>query len=192
AEHTGPFAGYAATDAHVQVAGCGVYQYDLARRQITAARIYFDVATLLKQLIDPRYSHRLTDEGAAQAIVTMAAPTEHLDLATVIAVSQAVSGETVLDRLLDTLMQTAVTHAGAERALLILSRDAEPRIAAEATATADRVVVRLCDEHVTGDLLPDTLLGHVLRTRDSVILDDAGTLNPFSADRYIALKQARS
>jgi len=192
AEHTGPFAGYAATDAHVQVAGCGVYQYDLARRQITAARIYFDVATLLKQLIDPRYSHRLTDEGAAQAIVTMAAPTEHLDLATVIAVSQAVSGETVLDRLLDTLMQTAVTHAGAERALLILSRDAEPRIAAEATATADRVVVRLCDEHVTGDLLPDTLLGHVLRTRDSVILDDAGTLNPFSTDRYIALKQARS
>src|SRR6185369_3353534 len=58
AEHTGPFAGYAATDAHVQVAGCGVYQYDLARRQITAARIYFDVATLLKQLIAPRYSHR--------------------------------------------------------------------------------------------------------------------------------------
>src|SRR5262245_52731698 len=173
AQHTGPFAGHAATDAHVQVAGCGVYRYDLARRQITTARIYFDVATLLKQLIDPRYSHRLTGEGAAQAAVTMAAPTEHLDLATVIAVSQAVSGETVLERLLDTLMQTAVTHAGAERALLILSRKPEPRIAAEATALADRVVVRLCDERVTGDLVPDTIVRHVLRNRDSVILDDA-------------------
>ena len=30
AQHTGPFAGYAATDAHVQVAGCGVYQYRLS------------------------------------------------------------------------------------------------------------------------------------------------------------------
>jgi signal transduction histidine kinase len=64
-----------------------VYQYDLARRQITSARIYFDVATLLKQLIDPGYSRQLTDDGTAQAAVTMAAPTEHLDLATVLAVS---------------------------------------------------------------------------------------------------------
>jgi hypothetical protein len=94
-----------------------VYQYDLARRQITTARIYFDVATLLKQLLDPSYSHRVTDESTAQPAVTMAAPTEHLDLATVIAVSQAISGETVLERLLDTLMQTALRHAGAARAL---------------------------------------------------------------------------
>src|SRR6185295_2991641 len=78
AQHTGPFAGYAATDAHVQVAGCGVYQYDLAKRPITTARIYFDVATLLKQLIDPSYSHRITDESTDQPTVTMAAPTEHL------------------------------------------------------------------------------------------------------------------
>ena len=88
AQHTGPFAGYAATDAHVQVAGCGVYQYDFTRRQITTARIYFDVAALLKQLIDPSYSHRLTGEHNTQAVVTLAAPTEHLDLSTVIAVSQ--------------------------------------------------------------------------------------------------------
>ena len=58
-----------------------------------------------------------------------------------IAVSQAVSGEMVLEKLLDTLMRTAVEHAGAERALLILSREAEQRIVAEATAsngTVDR------------------------------------------------------
>src|SRR5207342_3628502 len=192
AQHAGPFAGYAATDAHVQVAGCGVYQCDLTRRQITTARIYFDVATLLKQLLDPKYPQRLTDESTAQPTVTMAAPTEHLDLATVIAVSQSISGETVLERLLDTLMLTAVKHAGAERALLILTREPEPRIAAEATAIADTVAVRLCDERVTGDLLPDTVLRYVLRTRDSVLLDDAIILNPFSTDRYIAQQQARS
>src|SRR5215813_8302469 len=30
AEHKGPFDGHAATDAHIQVPGCGVYEYDLA------------------------------------------------------------------------------------------------------------------------------------------------------------------
>src|SRR6202011_5736607 len=39
---------------------------------------------------------------------TIGAPVEHLDLATVIKVSQAVSGEMVLEKLIDTLMRTAI------------------------------------------------------------------------------------
>src|SRR5262245_43464103 len=38
ARHKGAFAGHAATDAQVDVPGCGVYEYDAAKRQITAAR----------------------------------------------------------------------------------------------------------------------------------------------------------
>ena len=59
-----------------------------------------------------------------------------LDLATVIKVSQAVSGEIVLEKLIDTLMRTAIEQAGAERGLLILPRGAEQRIEAEATTAA--------------------------------------------------------
>src|SRR5262249_21641691 len=51
---------------------------------------------------------------------TITAPVEGLDLATVIQVSQAVSGEIVLEKLLDTVMRKAMEHAGAERGLLIL------------------------------------------------------------------------
>jgi steroid delta-isomerase-like uncharacterized protein len=50
AEHKGTFAGLPATGVHVQVPGCSVYEYDSAKRQITAGRIYFDVGTLLKQI----------------------------------------------------------------------------------------------------------------------------------------------
>jgi steroid delta-isomerase-like uncharacterized protein len=50
AEHKGPFAGRPATGAHVEVPGCSVYEFDSAKRQITAGRIYFDVGTLLKQI----------------------------------------------------------------------------------------------------------------------------------------------
>ena len=50
AAHKGVFAGAAATGTAVKLPGCGVYEFDPADRQITAARIYFDVTTLLKQI----------------------------------------------------------------------------------------------------------------------------------------------
>jgi predicted ester cyclase len=50
ANHSGPFAGRAATGAAVKLPGCGVYEFDPVDRKIPAARIYFDVATLLKQI----------------------------------------------------------------------------------------------------------------------------------------------
>jgi len=50
ADHNGPFAGRAATGIPVKVPGCGVYEFDAVNRKITGARIYFEFATLLKQI----------------------------------------------------------------------------------------------------------------------------------------------
>jgi predicted ester cyclase len=50
ADHNGPFAGHAATGIPVKVPGCGVYEFDPVNRKITVARIYFEFATLLKQI----------------------------------------------------------------------------------------------------------------------------------------------
>src|SRR5262245_61005598 len=61
AEHKGSFAGRGATDAHVQMPGCGVYECDAAKRQITAARIYFDVQALLQQITGPDYEKALRE-----------------------------------------------------------------------------------------------------------------------------------
>ena len=85
---------------------------------------------------------------------TIGTPVEHLDLATVIKVSQAVSGEIVLEKLLDTLMRTAMVQAGAERALLILPQGAEQQIAAEATTTGEGVTVHLRDQAVADACYP--------------------------------------
>jgi PAS domain S-box-containing protein len=123
---------------------------------------------------------------------TIGAPVEHLDLATVIKVSQAVSAEIVLDRLLHTLLRTALEHAGAERGLLILSRENERRIVAEATTSGDTVTVRLCDEAMTAAVLPELVLQYVLHTQETVVLDNAVTQSPFSEDPYIRDRQARS
>ena len=123
---------------------------------------------------------------------TIGAPVEHLDLATVIKVSQAVSGEIVLEKLIDTLMRTAIEHAGAERGLLILPRGVEQRIEAEATTSGDTVIVRLREASVAEAALPESIVHYVVRTQESVILDDASAQNPFSADTYIRQHHARS
>jgi PAS domain S-box-containing protein len=132
------------------------------------------------------------EEPAPASTSTITAPVEHLDLATVIKVSQALSGEIVLEKLLDTLMRTAMAQAGAERVLLILPRGAAQRIAAKATTSGDTVTVDLRDEAVAETVLPESVLHYVLRTRESVILDDAATQSPFAADPYIRQRQARS
>jgi len=60
AQHMGPFAGHVATGARVNLPGCGVYEYDSAKRQITAGRIYFDVETLLQTITDSLADDRQT------------------------------------------------------------------------------------------------------------------------------------
>ena len=129
-----------------------------------------------------------TEEPAPSPTSTIATPVERLDLATVIKMSQTVSSEIVLDKLTDTLMRTAIEQAGAERGLLIV----EQRIAAEAVTSGDSILVQLCDEPVTTVALPELVLHYVVRTNESVILDDAAAQSEFVADPYIRQRQARS
>ena len=136
---------------------------------------------------------RLRDEPpAASPTHTIGTPVDQLDLSTVLKVSQVVSGEIVLVNLIDTLIRTAVQQAGAERGLLILARGAGQRLEAEATTNGNTILVRRCDQTITTTVLPETVLHYVLRTRESVILDDAEIQPLFAADPYIQQRKARS
>src|SRR5580658_7938380 len=139
--------------------------------------------------LDPRLG---AEEPASGPTSTIATPVEHLDLATVIKVSQAVSSEIVLEKLIHTLMRTAIEQAGAERGLLILARGGEQRIAAEATTSGDMVNVQPRDMPVSEAMLPESLVRYVMRTHENVILDDASARNPVSVDPYIVQHRARS
>lgn len=126
------------------------------------------------------------------ATSTMGALVDQLDVGTVLKAAQAVSGEIVLDRLIKTLLRIAVEHAGAERGLLILLPGDEPLIAAEATSGRGRVEVTLRQTAVSRGELPDSVLHYVIRTRESVILDDALAQNPGPADEYFCQRHTRS
>ena len=142
--------------------------------------------------LDELYPDLGEEAPAAGSAGMIGAAVERLDLATVIEVSQAVSGEIVFEELIDTLLRTALKQAGAERGVLLLPCGDGLRVEAEATTSGDAVTVHLLDEAVDNAALPESVLHYVLRTRESVALDDAGAKSEFSADPYIRQRQARS
>jgi predicted ATPase/signal transduction histidine kinase len=134
----------------------------------------------------------LEEQEPFGATTTMGAPIEHLDLTTVVTALQAVSREIELGKLIETLMAVVVKHAGAERGLMFLPRGQEHRIAAQVTTRGDHVQVVLQQTSARLPKFPKAILRYVIRTRESVILDDASAENPFSDDAYVRLRRPRS
>ncbi len=142
--------------------------------------------------LDETYPGIREEERSIPSTSTITTSVEGLDLATVIKVSQAVSGEIVLEKMLDVLMRIAITHAGAGRGLLILARPGEHWIVAEVTVDGGTVAVQMSNQSVGAEDLPQSVYHYVLRTHENVILDDAGVQGPFTSDPYIRQQRARS
>ena len=140
-------------------------------------------------LLYPQLKNEPFPRGPTSAFV---AATDSLDLTTVIKVSQAISGEIVPEDLMDVLMREAIEHAGAERGLLLIPRGSEYQIEAEAITNDGTPTVHLRDKLSGADSLPQSILHYVVRTKESVILDDALTANEFSADAYFVQHRSRS
>jgi PAS domain S-box-containing protein len=182
--------------AHELAAG-----FYLGRGSTTAARTHVEDARScfarwgalgkVRQL-DQRYPRVREKTAPSPPTATIGTPVEQLDVGTVLKAAQAVSGEIVLGELIKTLLRIAVEHAGAERGLLILFLGDEPHTAAEATTGRGQVEVTLRPTAAAPAELPESVLHTVIRTRESVILDDASAQNPFLADEYICQKRARS
>jgi PAS domain S-box-containing protein len=115
-----------------------------------------------------------------------------LDAATVIQALRTISGELLTDKLVETLMRTAIQHAGVERGVLIVRRAEKARIEAEATMRRGAIVARRLDTLPDPSSLPETIVQYVLRTQEPVMLDDTSTPNPFSTDPYVAQHRVRS
>src|SRR5262245_6349682 len=64
--------------------------------------------------LETQYPHLTEGYPPGDPTRTVRTPVEHLDLATVLKVSQAVQGETDLEKLIAVVMRLALEHAGAE------------------------------------------------------------------------------
>ncbi|WP_354683077.1 AAA family ATPase [Cupriavidus necator] len=87
--------------------------------------------------------------------------------------ARAMSSEIVMDRLIETLMTHVVLHAGAQYGLLLLMRGEQPMIEASGRVVDGHVAVTLGTAAPTEQALPLAVLNSVLRTRQTLALDDA-------------------
>lgn len=141
--------------------------------------------------LDRLYPHLIASKAQRPAAI-LAAPVQHLDMASVVKASQALSSEILLPKLIERLMKIAIENAGAERGLLILPSASEYLIQAEGLSTGDQIEVTMRQAPITGLVCPESLVRYVIRTQESVIIDDASKTNLFSEDDYLRLRQSKS
>ena len=132
------------------------------------------------RLLDARYGSLREAQGNASPAATIDTPVAQLDLAAVVRAAQAVSSEIVLDKLIETLLVMAVQHAGAERGILVLLRDGQPCVAAQAVMGQSKVQVTLRQAEVTDADVPAPVLQYVMRTRQGAALDDPACADLFA------------
>jgi PAS domain S-box-containing protein len=98
----------------------------------------------------------------------------------------------VLDKLVETLLRTAIEHAGAERGVLIEPRGEELWVRAEGSTSGSAVPIVLRDVRLDGAALPESVVRYAARVHETVNLDDASAQGGFSNDEYIRREHAKS
>jgi diguanylate cyclase (GGDEF)-like protein len=122
---------------------------------------------------------------------TTAISTHRLDLDTVLKASLALSSEILIDGLLQKLMAIFIENAGAERGYLLLPGAEHWVIAAQAS---------VLDQHTQLERIPlevattvcEAVIRYVIRTRQSLTLDDACQDSAFGRDPYVQRQGVRS
>ncbi|WP_319777475.1 AAA family ATPase [Maridesulfovibrio sp.] len=114
-----------------------------------------------------------------------------LDISAVVRASQAISGEIVLDRLLDKLMRIVIENAGAQKATLLLNNKNALELTAHAFVSEHGVTTQP-NPDPNQELYCRSIVNYVLRSKDNIVLRDAGTQGAFSIDSYIIRTKPKS
>ncbi|WP_295460966.1 response regulator [uncultured Pseudomonas sp.] len=121
-----------------------------------------------------------------------------LDWLSVLKSLQAISNELALDQLLARMMRIILEEGGAQRGLLLLPEGGRWLVQASVCGGAAEpevlqgLPVALGEQDIGESLVPLTLVSHVIRNREAVILDDAASAGRFVRDSYIRARRPRS
>jgi GAF domain-containing protein len=119
-------------------------------------------------------------------------PTESLDYRALIKASQAISGEVLLPRLLERLLQTMMEHTAAQRGVLLLEQRGELVVAASADVDQPQVQL-VADETIENtDRVSRAIVRYVTRLDKAVVLAEATEDPIFGRDPYVQAQRTRS
>lgn len=134
-----------------------------------------------------------TTTSSTYSTVTDSRDKASFDIESVMKLSQAITGEIILNKLLAKMMRIVVENAGAERGSLILPNNSgELRIEAELNLKTGEpeVLQSICIDN--SDLLPEAILNYCYRNRELVLLSDAYNHPEYSSNAYIKQRKIKS
>ncbi|MBD1848371.1 PAS domain-containing protein [Cyanobacteria bacterium FACHB-63] len=116
------------------------------------------------------------------------------DLAAVMKVSQAISSEIELEQLLHSLMQILIENAGAQTGCLLLENAGEWTIEAACELRDGESVctTQVLQSVPMANRLPESIIHYVIRTHETVILNNATHEGNFINDPYLQQHQVQS
>jgi predicted ATPase/signal transduction histidine kinase len=115
-----------------------------------------------------------------------------LDLEVGIEAARALSQEVLLERLVETLMNHLMIQAGADHGVLMIVSGAELQLAATAAVEAGNVRVVLDAGQSLEQMAPASVLNATMRTRTTLVLDDARADCPEAYSADLQRRQTRS
>jgi serine phosphatase RsbU (regulator of sigma subunit) len=115
-----------------------------------------------------------------------------LDLISVLKASQALSGEIVLGKLLERMIEIVVENAGAERGCLLMEKESSLVIVAEREERPRKTETLQWLPIGKGGRVCESIVQYVARTREHVVLTDATVSSRFAADPYVLQNKPKS
>jgi predicted ATPase/signal transduction histidine kinase len=135
----------------------------------------------------------LREVPPAGAAATFLAAPEQLEMRSVVKALQSISSEILVPKLSETLLKIMLQQAGGQRGALILVRDHQLAVEAEATTDGQEIRVEsLQGAHASSEAFPTSILHYVSRTREPVILNEAAASARFASDEYLVRRRPRS
>ncbi|MGD1909514.1 MAG: AAA family ATPase [Rivularia sp. (in: cyanobacteria)] len=116
---------------------------------------------------------------------------ESLDIDTVFKVSQTISNEIQLAKLIDNFMKIVIENAGAKTGYLIFVSDGKLLIEAEINAD-QKIETKQSIPIKNSHNLPISVINYVARTHTDVLLDEANTSTEFTDDSYFIEQKPKS
>lgn len=127
------------------------------------------------------------DHGATPGAMTALYTSETrgmLDVAAITRAAGAISGKILVDDVVAEVLEASVINAGATRGVLLLARGSELVLHGEATGSG-RVPALVPQPFAGSGKGPERLINYVVRTGESVVLDDASRDDSYGADPFI-------
>jgi diguanylate cyclase (GGDEF)-like protein len=116
-----------------------------------------------------------------------------LDFMSIIKASQAISGEIILNRLLEKILRLIAENAGAETAIFIEKNKSDWIVTAKLAMEHNEVKFEILNIPLsTAQNIPQTIIQFSIRSGETVVLSNATESNQYKNDAYVLHAQPKS